>query len=119
MLILDEPTRGVDVGAKAEIHRILRALADDGAAVVMISSDLPEVMENSDRIVVFRAGRIAGEFMPAETTPEAIAAAALPDESAASRRVSCSAPRSAPRSRGASEAGAGGGDRAAVRACWR
>lgn len=78
VLILDEPTRGIDIGAKAEIHDIVRRLADDGAAVVMISSDLPEVMENSDRVVVFRAGRIAGEFVPAETTPEAVATAALP-----------------------------------------
>ncbi len=78
VLILDEPTRGVDVGAKAEIHRILRRLADDGTAVVMISSDLPEVMEHSDRIVVFRAGRVAGQFIPAETTPETITVAALP-----------------------------------------
>ncbi len=80
VLILDEPTRGVDVGAKAEIHRILRQLATAGTAVVMISSDLPEVMENSDRIVVFRAGQIAGQFEPRATTPEAIAAAALPDQ---------------------------------------
>jgi rhamnose transport system ATP-binding protein len=78
VLILDEPTRGIDVGAKAEIHGIVRRLADDGAAVVMISSDLLEVMENSDRVVVFRAGRIAGEFLPVDTTPEAITAAALP-----------------------------------------
>ena len=69
VLLLDEPTRGVDVGAKAEIHRILRRLADDGAAVVLISSDLPEVMENSDRIIVFRAGRMAGEFAPGTHRP--------------------------------------------------
>ncbi len=79
VLILDEPTRGVDVASKAEIHRILRRLADDGTAIVLISSDLPEVMANSDRIVVFRAGRVAGEFAPSETTPERIAAVALPE----------------------------------------
>ena len=78
VLILDEPTRGVDVTGKAEIHRIVRRLADEGAAVMMISSDLSEAMEHSDRLIVFRAGRIAGEFLPAETTPEAIAAVALP-----------------------------------------
>jgi len=82
VLMLDEPTRGVDVGAKAEIHRILRQRADDGAAVVMISSDLPEVLDNCDRVVVFRAGRIAGEFVPRDTSPETIAAAALPEGTA-------------------------------------
>lgn len=81
VLILDEPTRGVDVGSKAEIHRILRRLADNGTAIVLISSDLPEVMEQSDRVVVFRAGRIAAQFQPGETTPQQVAAAALPDES--------------------------------------
>ncbi|MEX0675543.1 MAG: ATP-binding cassette domain-containing protein [Pirellulales bacterium] len=81
VLILDEPTRGVDVGSKAEIHRILRRLAKDGTAVVMISSDLAEVTEHADRIVVFRSGRIAGEFERGETTPERVAAAALGDQS--------------------------------------
>ena len=80
VLILDEPTRGVDVGAKAEIHRILRDLANAGTAIVLISSDLPEVMENSDRVLVFRAGRIAGEFDPTRATAEQVAAVALPDE---------------------------------------
>lgn len=79
VLILDEPTRGVDVASKAEIHRIVRRLADDGTAVVMINSDLAEVMEHADRIVVFRAGRVAAEFDPREATPESVAAAALPD----------------------------------------
>jgi ABC-type sugar transport system ATPase subunit/ribose/xylose/arabinose/galactoside ABC-type transport system permease subunit len=81
VLILDEPTRGVDVASKAEIHRIVRRLAEDGTAVIMISSDLPEVMENSDRIAVFRSGRVAGEFDPREATREIVAAAALPDRS--------------------------------------
>ncbi|MEX2114872.1 MAG: ATP-binding cassette domain-containing protein [Pirellulales bacterium] len=80
VLILDEPTRGVDVGAKAEIHRILRTLANEGTAIVLVSSDLPEVMENSDRVVVFRAGRVAGTFDPAHSTAEQVAAASLPDE---------------------------------------
>jgi ribose transport system ATP-binding protein len=85
VLILDEPTRGVDVGAKAEIHRILRQLAADGTAVILISSDLPEVMENSHRVAVFRAGRVADQFDPARSTPDTIAAAALPEESASYR----------------------------------
>ena len=80
VLLLDEPTRGVDVGAKAEIHALLRRLADDGCAVMLISSDLPEVLEHSDRLVVIREGRIAGQFDPRSTTAEQVAAAALPVE---------------------------------------
>ena len=59
LLILDEPTQGVDVGAKSEIHKIIRRLAKDGLAVLMISSDLPEVLGMSDRIAVMRGGTIA------------------------------------------------------------
>jgi ABC-type sugar transport system ATPase subunit len=59
-IILDEPTRGVDVGAKAEIHRLVRALAEEGAAVLVVSSDLPELLELSDVIHVVRDGRIVG-----------------------------------------------------------
>jgi ribose/xylose/arabinose/galactoside ABC-type transport system permease subunit/ABC-type branched-subunit amino acid transport system ATPase component len=82
VLILDEPTRGIDVGAKAELHRLLRELADTGTAIVLISSDLPEVLEHSDRVVVFRAGRVAGTFDPTQATAEQVAAAALPEETA-------------------------------------
>ena len=60
ILILDEPTRGVDVGAKAEIHRLIAALAADGAAVMMISSEMPEILGMSDRVMVMRQGRVAG-----------------------------------------------------------
>ncbi len=60
VIVLDEPTRGVDVGAKAEIHRLIRDLADKGAAVLVVSSDLPELLELSDVIHVIRDGRIAG-----------------------------------------------------------
>lgn len=60
IIVLDEPTRGVDVGAKAEIHRLVRELADEGTAVLMISSDLPELLDLSDVIHVIRDGRIAG-----------------------------------------------------------
>ena len=69
ILILDEPTRGVDVGAKAEIHRHLRRLAGEGCAILLISSELPEVLEHSDRVVVFREGEIAGEFDPGQAGP--------------------------------------------------
>ena len=60
ILILDEPTRGIDVGAKAEIHRLIVELARQGAAVLMISSDLPEVLGMSDRIMVMHEGRVTG-----------------------------------------------------------
>ncbi len=60
ILILDEPTRGVDVGAKAEIHRLISTLAADGAAVIMISSEMPEILGMSDRVMVMRHGRVAG-----------------------------------------------------------
>ena len=62
VLILDEPTRGVDVGAKAEVYRIIAELAEQGLAVVLISSELPEVLAMSHRILVFREGRVAGEL---------------------------------------------------------
>ena len=62
VLIFDEPTRGIDVGAKAAIHDLMRELARDGKAIVMISSELPEVIGMSDRILVLRGGRIAGEL---------------------------------------------------------
>jgi ABC-type sugar transport system ATPase subunit/ribose/xylose/arabinose/galactoside ABC-type transport system permease subunit len=77
-LILDEPTRGVDVGAKAEIHELLCRLAEAGRAVVLISSDLPEVSAQSDRVGVFRSGRLAGIFDAGATTAEAVATAAMP-----------------------------------------
>jgi ABC-type sugar transport system ATPase subunit len=60
VIVLDEPTRGVDVGAKAEIHRLVRELADQGTAVLVISSDLPELLDLSDVIHVIRDGKVAG-----------------------------------------------------------
>jgi ABC-type sugar transport system ATPase subunit len=62
LVIFDEPTRGIDVGAKAGIHDLIRGLANEGVAVVMISSELPEVIGMSDRIIVMRQGSIAGEL---------------------------------------------------------
>jgi ABC-type sugar transport system ATPase subunit len=72
VLILDEPTRGVDVGAKAEIHRIIGELAKAGAAILLISSELPEVLAASDRIYVFHEGRIAGELSRDRATEETV-----------------------------------------------
>jgi len=60
ILILDEPTRGIDVGAKAEIHRLISRLACQGVAVIMISSELPEVLGMSDRVMVMHEGRVTG-----------------------------------------------------------
>jgi ABC-type sugar transport system ATPase subunit len=77
VLIADEPTRGVDVGAKAEIHALLRKLADDGAAVVMISSELPEVLGMSDRIAVMREGRLVTVLDRSQATEELVASYAL------------------------------------------
>jgi ABC-type sugar transport system ATPase subunit len=68
VLILDEPTRGVDVGAKAEIYKIIRDLASGGLAVMMISSELPEVIGMSDRVLVMREGTIAGELIGEDIT---------------------------------------------------
>jgi rhamnose transport system ATP-binding protein len=78
VLILDEPTRGVDVAAKAEIHRHIVELARDGMATLLISSELPEVLRLSDRILVMREGRIAGELSRAEATEQKILQLALP-----------------------------------------
>lgn len=70
LLIVDEPTRGIDVGAKAEVHHILRELASEGVAILIVSSDLPEVLSLADRIIVMREGRLAGEFIGALATEE-------------------------------------------------
>jgi ribose transport system ATP-binding protein len=76
VLILDEPTRGIDVGTKAEIHALMDELAQSGVGVLMISSDLPEVMGVSDRILVMREGRLVGEFTRDEATQDKIMHAA-------------------------------------------
>jgi rhamnose transport system ATP-binding protein len=76
ILILDEPTQGVDVGAKSEIHKIIRALAKDGLAVLMISSDLPEILGMSDRIAVMRGGTIAA-MLPGKSDAHEVMSSAL------------------------------------------
>lgn len=72
VLILDEPTKGVDVGTKAEIHRLLRGLAGEGIGILMISSELPEVFQLSDRILVMAEGRIVADLPVQEATPEGV-----------------------------------------------
>jgi ABC-type sugar transport system ATPase subunit len=72
ILILDEPTRGVDVGAKAEIHALIGELAARGAAVLVISSELPEVISLAERIIVLRGGRVAGEVPRAQATQDGL-----------------------------------------------
>ncbi len=85
VLILDEPTRGVDVGAKTEIYRIMRALADQGIGILMISSELPEVVGMADRVVVMREGVVSGQLAGERITEEAIMSLATqhPTEAAA------------------------------------
>ncbi|MCE7987183.1 MAG: sugar ABC transporter ATP-binding protein [Caldilinea sp. CFX5] len=77
ILILDEPTRGIDVGAKAEVHHLINELAAQGMAVILISSDLPEVLAMSDRILVMREGRQMGIFTRAEANQERILTAMM------------------------------------------
>jgi L-arabinose transport system ATP-binding protein len=79
LLILDEPTRGIDVGAKAEIYALIRHLADNGLAILVISSEMPELIGLSDRIVVMASGRVVGEVSRAEATEEGILALAMTD----------------------------------------
>jgi rhamnose transport system ATP-binding protein len=76
LLIVDEPTRGIDVGTKAEVHKLLSQKAQEGLAVLMISSELPEVLGMADRIFVMREGHIVREFSRAEATSESVIAAA-------------------------------------------
>ena len=77
ILILDEPTQGVDVGSKAEIHGLMQTLAERGLAIIMISSELPEILGMSDRIAVMRAGRIRGVLDRADATQASVLALAL------------------------------------------
>ncbi|WP_406097113.1 sugar ABC transporter ATP-binding protein [Kitasatospora purpeofusca] len=80
VLILDEPTRGIDIGAKAEIYRIIADLAADGVAVLVISSELPEILGLADRVLVMQNGRITGELDRADATEEAVLSLAMADD---------------------------------------
>ncbi len=76
IFIFDEPTRGIDVGAKVEIYRLMRSFAEQGRGIVMVSSDMPELLGMADRLIVMRDGRIAAEILGAEATEEAVMRAA-------------------------------------------
>jgi L-arabinose transport system ATP-binding protein len=80
VLILDEPTRGVDVSAKSEIYAIIDTLAAQGVAILVISSELPEVLGLADRVVVMRTGRVVGELSRAEATEASVLALAMPGD---------------------------------------
>ena len=74
MLIFDEPTRGIDIGAKVEVHNLLVDMASRGIAILVISSELPEVLALADRIVTMREGRVTGEIMRRDATQETLMA---------------------------------------------
>ena len=93
VLILDEPTRGVDIGAKAEIHRLICDLAEKGTAILLISSELPEVMAMSDRVIAVSEGRITATLDPARDGEKAVATAAVPKGT----QAEAAAPRSEPK----------------------
>jgi inositol transport system ATP-binding protein len=76
VLMIDEPTRGIDVGAKSEIHRLMSGLAKEGKAILMVSSEMPEILGMSDRVLVMAGGRITAEFSRAEVTQEKVLEAA-------------------------------------------
>jgi inositol transport system ATP-binding protein len=76
ILMIDEPTRGIDVGAKAEIHRLMSGLVGEGKAILMVSSEMPEILGMSDRILVMSGGRLRAEFDRAEATQEKVLEAA-------------------------------------------
>ena len=82
ILVLDEPTHGVDVGTKADVHRTISHLATQGLTILLISSELPEILGMSDRVLVMREGRLVAEFPRAEATQERIVRAAAGVEAA-------------------------------------
>jgi inositol transport system ATP-binding protein len=72
ILMIDEPTRGIDVGAKSEIHRLMSMLAQQGKAILMVSSEMPEILGMSDRVLVMHEGRITGSLLREDATQEKI-----------------------------------------------
>jgi rhamnose transport system ATP-binding protein len=84
LLIIDEPTRGIDVGTKAEVHRLLSELAGQGMAILMISSELPEVLGMADRVLVVCEGRLTADLPRESATPESVMRAATQTREVAS-----------------------------------
>ena len=78
IVILDEPTRGIDVGAKADVHALIAGLADQGKAVLLISSEMSELLALSDRLLVMRQGEISAELDPLKVTQEEVLKHAMP-----------------------------------------
>ena len=76
VIILDEPTKGIDIGSKAAVHEFMAELAAEGLAVIMVSSEIPEVLGMSDRVIVMREGRIVDEVAGPDMTPERLVRAA-------------------------------------------
>ena len=87
VLILDEPTRGIDVGAKAEVHTMIGELAAEGIGIILISSELPEVLAMSDRVLVMREGRQMAIFDREEATQESVMTAAMGQSAEINGRV--------------------------------
>ena len=85
ILIVDEPTRGIDIGSKVEVHNLLIEMAKSGIAVIVISSELPEILAVSDRIVTMREGRVTGEISRIEATQEILMSMMTAHEGARSR----------------------------------
>jgi rhamnose transport system ATP-binding protein len=88
LLIIDEPTRGIDVGTKSEVHRLLSELAGRGLAILMISSELPEVLGMADRVLVVSEGRITADLDREDATPETVMLAATHHQPAVASRES-------------------------------
>jgi rhamnose transport system ATP-binding protein len=84
LLVIDEPTRGIDVGTKAEVHRLISELAGQGLAILMISSELPEVLGMADRVLVVSEGRLTADLPRADATPERVMHAATSSQEMAS-----------------------------------
>ncbi len=83
VIILDEPTKGIDIGSKAAVHAFMSQLAVEGLAVIMVSSEIPEILGMADRVIVMREGRMAGLFERQGLTPEALVRAATGNKEAA------------------------------------
>ncbi len=89
VMLLDEPTRGIDIGAKKEIYHLISQLASEGMGIVMISSELPEILAVSNRIIVMSEGKVTGEFDPEEATEELLLHAAIPRSKLSNQEKTC------------------------------